>query len=350
MSSGTAASGGGGGPTSAQAAALGSHGSTPAGNEYIPAPSVAQPASAGYMLHQPLTYDSATVDYFALLQQQQQGQQQQPRQPSKQPQHYDLHRDLADFENWDAPLPPTQKTPCSQNQNILSNVNNGSFGSTGSNADIADFAQNFFEDSFDNVLYAAPQKKSSISINNANVNGGDSRSGGGGGSAMANNLSLSAATASNELNVIDSMSNISQYNLSLNEELENSNNSSRKPTPQGDFFADFTINIISLSQEPLSAHEIIEKVTFRCNEVVTRFLPCVEFLVACQQELRAGLQMVVQKNGRGRSIFTAQEVTQFNLSYIHSVHLMSFIQKPTNRHIILFVKLKCTHIVLQNLL
>lgn len=295
MNSGTSSSVGGG-PASAPAvpaATLGTHGST-AGNDYMPAPSVAPPASAGYMLHQPLTYDSTTMDYFALLQQQQTGQQQQPRQPPKQPQHYDFNREsAADFEKWSAaPLPTTQKASSSQNQNSLSNVNNGSFGTSSSN-DIADFAQNFFDPdcSFDSMLDPLPQKKSNINVNS---------------NAMGSNLSLSATMAPNELDVIDTISNMSQYNPSLNQR-SGKVNSNRKSAPQNDIFAGFIMNIISLSQEPLSAHEIIEKISFRCDEVVTRFLPCVEFLVACQQELRAGLAMVVQKNGRGRSIFSAQE-------------------------------------------
>ena len=66
----------------------------------------------------------------------------------------------------------------------------------------------------------------------------------------------------------------------------------------------FTIKILSLSQEPLTASDIIETVRFRCQEVETRFLPCVEFLVRCQQDLRQGLEMT--KDGRTR--ITPQQV------------------------------------------
>jgi len=68
-----------------------------------------------------------------------------------------------------------------------------------------------------------------------------------------------------------------------------------------DVLADFTILISSLSMEPLSAHDVLERVENRSLEVVTRYLPCVEFLVLCQQELRNALEMATQRRGgRGR--------------------------------------------------
>ncbi len=71
----------------------------------------------------------------------------------------------------------------------------------------------------------------------------------------------------------------------------------KKPT---DMLSNFTIKISSLSVEPLSAHEILEKITTRSTEVITKYLPCVEFLVLCQQELRQALNMVQNSRSRGR--------------------------------------------------
>ncbi len=70
----------------------------------------------------------------------------------------------------------------------------------------------------------------------------------------------------------------------------------------------FNLSIISLSSSPLSATEIIDTISFRCQEVESRFIPCVDFLVTCQQELRHGLALAVQKNRRGRSCYTTQDV------------------------------------------
>eukprot|EP00551_Chaetoceros_affinis_P007321 CAMPEP_0203676458 /NCGR_PEP_ID=MMETSP0090-20130426/24598_1 /ASSEMBLY_ACC=CAM_ASM_001088 /TAXON_ID=426623 /ORGANISM="Chaetoceros affinis, Strain CCMP159" /LENGTH=708 /DNA_ID=CAMNT_0050543009 /DNA_START=74 /DNA_END=2197 /DNA_ORIENTATION=- len=298
------------------ASTLGSHGVASAGgNKYMASSSssvgggVPRPSSSspGYMLHQPGTYDSNTMDYFALLQQHQQGQQRQPpRQPTKQPQHYEFQHELNDYEKWDAtPLPTTNVQQQHHQQQTSSNSHHGqngslsnidNHGSFGSSSEIADFAQNFFDQNcnFDELLEPISQKKTCVDVS-TNV--------------MGNSLSLSSLADPTDADIINTISSMSQYDPTLNQGLKNpiNNNNHKKPPPQNDIFSGFTMNIISLSQEPLSAHEIIEKTSFRCNEVLTRFLPCVEFLVACQQELRAGLAMVVQKNGRGRSIFSAQE-------------------------------------------
>jgi hypothetical protein len=83
----------------------------------------------------------------------------------------------------------------------------------------------------------------------------------------------------------------------------------------------FTLSIISLSASPLSAKEIIDIVSFRCQEVESRFIPCVDFLVTCQQELRHGLALAIQKNRRGRSCYTAQDVRP----KIFNMHFMCFV-------------------------
>mmetsp|Transcript_16475 Transcript_16475/g.20140 ORF Transcript_16475/g.20140 Transcript_16475/m.20140 type:complete len:897 (-) Transcript_16475:37-2727(-) len=56
----------------------------------------------------------------------------------------------------------------------------------------------------------------------------------------------------------------------------------------------FTISISSLCQVPLSAYDIIDKVHLRSREVSTKYLPCVEFLVMCQQELRNAVAIATQ--------------------------------------------------------
>jgi hypothetical protein len=50
-----------------------------------------------------------------------------------------------------------------------------------------------------------------------------------------------------------------------------------------------------VSLEPLSGAEILKRVRAKTDDVVTRYLPCVDFLVRCQQDLRAGLAAAMQK-------------------------------------------------------
>ena len=46
------------------------------------------------------------------------------------------------------------------------------------------------------------------------------------------------------------------------------------------------IKCSDISVEPLSGKEVVSRVRVKTDNVVTRYLPCVEFLVACQQDLR----------------------------------------------------------------
>ena len=55
------------------------------------------------------------------------------------------------------------------------------------------------------------------------------------------------------------------------------------------------IECSDLSLEKLSGKEVLTRVRAKTDDVVTRYLPCVEFLVKCQQELRAGLIIATQK-------------------------------------------------------
>lgn len=50
-----------------------------------------------------------------------------------------------------------------------------------------------------------------------------------------------------------------------------------------------------VSLDPLSGTEILTRVRAKTDDVVTRYLPCVDFLVRCQQDLRAGLAAATQK-------------------------------------------------------
>jgi len=71
---------------------------------------------------------------------------------------------------------------------------------------------------------------------------------------------------------------------------------------EGDELNIFKLFIPSLSLTPLTGKEVVDKISDKADEVVTRYLPCVELLVACQQDLRAGL---IQKTSR-RGVATSQ--------------------------------------------
>lgn len=49
------------------------------------------------------------------------------------------------------------------------------------------------------------------------------------------------------------------------------------------------ISVPSLSLEPMTGSEVMNRLQDRMNDVITKYLPCVDFLVQCQQDLRKGL-------------------------------------------------------------
>ena len=68
-----------------------------------------------------------------------------------------------------------------------------------------------------------------------------------------------------------------------------------------DLLNTFTMRVENLSVEDMTAKEVLTKINTRTDEVITLFLPCCDFLVQCQQELRAGLAVATKKrhNSRG---------------------------------------------------
>ncbi|VEU39288.1 unnamed protein product [Pseudo-nitzschia multistriata] len=55
------------------------------------------------------------------------------------------------------------------------------------------------------------------------------------------------------------------------------------------------IPVSGVSLEPMTGTQILQRLKERFEEVSTRYLPCVDFLVQCQQELRKGLQVATTK-------------------------------------------------------
>lgn len=68
----------------------------------------------------------------------------------------------------------------------------------------------------------------------------------------------------------------------------------RKVNPD-QWLEDMRIKCSDVSLDPLSGTSVLKRVRNKTDSVVTSYLPCVEFLVACQQDLRAGLAAATQK-------------------------------------------------------
>jgi hypothetical protein len=79
---------------------------------------------------------------------------------------------------------------------------------------------------------------------------------------------------------------------------------------------DLRLTVSGLSIEPLSGTEVLTRLRFKTEEVVTRYLPCVDFLVACQQDLRKGLAAATQKRMVHHMFRDAMTPRQFLSSYI----------------------------------
>jgi len=68
-----------------------------------------------------------------------------------------------------------------------------------------------------------------------------------------------------------------------------------KPASDDSWLDTIELRVSGVALEPLSGTEVLQRVRKQTDNVVTCYLPCVEFLVNCQQELRAGLANATQK-------------------------------------------------------
>ncbi len=77
-----------------------------------------------------------------------------------------------------------------------------------------------------------------------------------------------------------------------------------------------TAKVPGVSLEPMTGTQIVDLLRKRANEVLTRYLPCVDFLVQCQQELRKGLQVATTKQYRHNRLQDTYTPRQFHSQYI----------------------------------
>jgi hypothetical protein len=88
------------------------------------------------------------------------------------------------------------------------------------------------------------------------------------------------------------------------------------PEPPEPWLEAMRISVSGLSLEPLTGTEITTRLRIKTEDVVTRYLPCVDFLVACQQELRKGLASAQQKLLVHHMLRDAMTPRQFYNTYI----------------------------------
>jgi hypothetical protein len=97
--------------------------------------------------------------------------------------------------------------------------------------------------------------------------------------------------------------------------------SKSKPQPPKieEWLEKLQLKVSGVSLEPMTGTDIIARVTLRSNEVLTRYLPCVDFLVQCQQELRKGLQVATAKRYVHHMFRDTMTPRQFYTNYISSL-------------------------------
>jgi len=76
------------------------------------------------------------------------------------------------------------------------------------------------------------------------------------------------------------------------------------------------VPVPGVSLDLMSGTEILQRLKERSNEVLTRYLPCVDFLVQCQQELRKGLQVATTKRYTHPMFREALTPREFHTQYI----------------------------------
>lgn len=80
-----------------------------------------------------------------------------------------------------------------------------------------------------------------------------------------------------------------------------------------------SITVSGVSLEPFNGYQVIAKLQERTGEVFSRYLPCVHFLVQCQQELRKGLAAATTKRLMHHMVRDAMTPRQFYATYIQNL-------------------------------
>ena len=89
---------------------------------------------------------------------------------------------------------------------------------------------------------------------------------------------------------------------------------SNSPPPV--WLEDLQISVSGLSLEPMKGSDVMDRLRRKTTDVASRFLPCVDFLVACQQDLRKGLLYATQKRLIRRAYRDTLSPRQFYQKYV----------------------------------
>jgi hypothetical protein len=101
------------------------------------------------------------------------------------------------------------------------------------------------------------------------------------------------------------------------------------PQYEEPWLEEIQLNVSSISLEPMSGIVVLERIREKLNDVLTRYIVCVDFLVQCQQDLRKGLEYAnnQKRYSRGNRGMTA---AQFYKTYVEPL-ARSFFAKHQNR-------------------
>lgn len=92
-----------------------------------------------------------------------------------------------------------------------------------------------------------------------------------------------------------------------------------KQATQEIWLEDLKLSISGISLEPMKGSTVVLRVQNRAADVTTRYLPCVDFLVQCQQELRKGLAIATRKSMIQHMFRDSMTPNQFYKTYIHNL-------------------------------
>ena len=87
-------------------------------------------------------------------------------------------------------------------------------------------------------------------------------------------------------------------------------------TPPPAWLEELQIEVSGLSLKPMKGSDVMDRLRRKTHDVTSRFLPCVDFLVACQQDLRKGLMYATQKRLIRRAYRDTLSPRQFYQKYV----------------------------------
>lgn len=136
---------------------------------------------------------------------------------------------------------------------------------------------------------------------------------------ISSNALVTASQARTMPTTTQSMAMFAAANNSYTSQQQQQRTRQNEPPPKppvDPWLEELRLEVSGLSLEPMSGVDILHRVETRSEEVITKYLPCVDFLVQCQQELRKGLAAATTKRVVNHMFRDAMTPRQFYNSYI----------------------------------